>query len=73
MAEYRIARLEVLQPVFGTDPQLYTYNAYLADTSTGDPAFVQATTEYPETFEWGALCAELNDLLSPDTLDETCP
>jgi hypothetical protein len=73
VALFHLKRLEIIQPVIGSDPQLYTYNITLADASESDIRTLQMTTEYPEQASAEDICLFIKGTLDPDTYDDdTC-
>jgi len=70
MAEFHLKRLEIIQPVIGSDPQLYVYNATLADESESDIRTFQNTSEYPDQLTPMEICTWLRNAVDPDTYDD---
>jgi len=72
MANYRLQRLTVYQPVIGADPQRYVYDAELVDTTSGAPLVVQVIPDTEAPFEALEICQAITDSISPDTLNWAC-
>jgi len=70
MALFHLKRLEIIQPVIGSDPQLYTYNVTCADASESDIRTFQFTSEYPTQLTPLELCQDIKAELDPDEYDD---